>query len=203
MKSTQASPVSPSTALEGTGDAPAGIAFYAPGQYKSEDSVGYLMRLVMNSVMTRVDARLSALDMTHAQWLPLFKLVADKDHTMASLARELGTDPGAMTRSLDRLEAKGLLRRERSTADRRVVHLVPTDEGRAVAAQVPPVLSDEMNRHLAGFSAAEWQQLLQFLRRMIANGEALKPGCCGNVGAAIVASAVMAGTTPPAADVSG
>ncbi|HSI47965.1 MAG TPA: MarR family winged helix-turn-helix transcriptional regulator [Ideonella sp.] len=203
MKSTQDPSVAAAAAPDRAEDASPAIAFYVPGQYKSEHSVGYLMRLVLNSVMARVDSRLSALDMTHAQWLPLYKLVACEDHTMASLARELGTDPGAMTRSLDRLEAKGLLRRERSTEDRRVVHLVPTEEGRAAAALVPPVLCDEMNRHLAGFSEAEFQQLQQFMRRMIANGEALKPGCCGNVGAAIVAGAVLAGTTPSAADGSG
>jgi DNA-binding MarR family transcriptional regulator len=61
--------------------------------------------------------------------------------TVAGLARDLEIDPGAMTRSLDRLEAKGLVRRERSTQDRRVVRLVLTGEGRKVARKVPTVLA--------------------------------------------------------------
>jgi DNA-binding MarR family transcriptional regulator len=51
--------------------------------------------------------------------------------TVAELARELNTDPGAMTRLLDRLECKGLCRRSRSTDDRRVVNIELTPEGEA------------------------------------------------------------------------
>ena len=131
------------------------------------------MRKVLGSLLAQVDARLSAHDMTHVQWLPLYKLVMKEGNTVAGLARELGIDPGSMTRSLDRLEAKGMVRRERSTEDRRVVHLVLTDEGRKVAQEVPAVLSSVMNGHLRGFSDPEWQQLLEFLNRMMTNGEAM------------------------------
>lgn len=36
------------------------------------------------------------------------------------------------------------------------------------------MLSCVLNGHLAGFSQEEWQQLLQFLHRMLANGQALR-----------------------------
>jgi DNA-binding MarR family transcriptional regulator len=95
-------------------------------------------------------------------------------NTVAGLSRDLEIDPGSMTRSLDRLEAKGLVTRERSTEDRRVVHLVLTDEGRKVARKVPAVLAEVLNRHLEGFQEEEWQLLLQFLTRMLANGDAMR-----------------------------
>ena len=79
-----------------------------------------------------------------------------------------------MTRAIDRLEGKGLLRRERSQQDRRVVQLVLTDAGRAAAELVPPVLADVLNAHLAGFTDAEWQQLIALLTRVVANGDALR-----------------------------
>ena len=149
-------------------------AFYVPGQHRPDQSVGFLMRKVLGSVLAQVDAQLSAYDLTYVQWLPLYKLVMKEGNTVAGLARELLIDPGAMTRSLDRLEAKGLVRRERSTEDRRVVHLVLTDEGRKVARKVPSVLAGVLNGHLRGFSEAEWQLLLEFLNRMLANGETLR-----------------------------
>lgn len=149
-------------------------AFYVPGQHRPDQSVGFLMRKVLGSVLAQVDAQLSAYDLTYVQWLPLYKLVMKEGNTVAGLARELHIDPGAMTRSLDRLETKGLVRRERSTEDRRVVHLVLTDEGRKVASKVPTVLAGVLNGHLRGFSEAEWQLLLEFLNRMLANGEALR-----------------------------
>jgi DNA-binding MarR family transcriptional regulator len=155
-----------------TENKPPAISFYQPGAYRADTSVGYLMRKVMSSILAEADAQLAPLDLTHAQWLPLFKLAMKECSTAADLARDLETDPGAMTRSMDRLEAKGLVRRERSCTDRRVLQLALTPEGKRLADQVPAVLSDVLNGHLDGFSQAEWQQLLQFLQRMVANGEA-------------------------------
>ncbi|MFY3385082.1 MarR family winged helix-turn-helix transcriptional regulator [Paracidovorax sp. MALMAid1276] len=148
--------------------------FYSAGHLPPEDSVGYLMRKVMSSIRTQADAQLSTHDLTYAQWLPLFKISLSANTTVASLARDLETDPAAMTRALDRLEAKGLVVRERSTTDRRVVQLALTPEGQAVADKVPPVLADVLNTHLSDFTHDEWQLLLRLLRRMLVNGEALR-----------------------------
>lgn len=146
-------------------------AFYSADNLKTEESVGYLMRQVMSSIRTQADARLAAHDLTYAQWLPLYKLFLEPGHTVATLARDLETDPPAITRALDRLQAKGLVVRERSEEDRRVVRPVLTREGRKVARQVPDVLSQVYNGHLSDFTPNEWQTLLQWLRRMLANGE--------------------------------
>ena len=151
-----------------------GPGFYSSTQLQPENSVGYLMRKVMTSIRTQADAQLASLDLTYAQWLPLFKISLCTQTTVASLARDLETDPASMTRALDRLEAKGLVARQRSTTDRRVVQLALTPEGQAAAAQVPPVLADVLNGHLSDFSHDEWQLLLSMLRRMLANGEALR-----------------------------
>ncbi|GAB2544958.1 MULTISPECIES: MarR family winged helix-turn-helix transcriptional regulator [unclassified Simplicispira] len=148
--------------------------FYNPTDLSPEDSVGYLMRKVLSSIRTQADGQLATHDLTYAQWLPLYKISRCKDTTVASLARDLENDPAAMTRALDRLETKGLVVRERSTTDRRVVQLALTAEGQKVAAQVPAVLSDVLNGHLSDFTRDEWQTLLGLLRRMQSNGEALR-----------------------------
>ena len=148
-----------------------GPGFYSSTQLQPENSVGYLMRKVMTSIRTQADAQLASLDLTYAQWLPLFKLSLSDQTTVANLARDLETDPASMTRSLDRMEAKGLVVRERSTVDRRVVQLKLTAEGQRIAALVPPVLADVLNGHLSDFSHDEWQLLLSLLRRMLVNGK--------------------------------
>ena len=155
-------------------EAPAPSRFYEADTYRPDGSVGYLMRKVLSSVLAQADAQLSAYGLTFVQWLPLYKLAMNECNTVAGLARELEIDPAAMTRVLDRLEAKALVRRERSTEDRRVVRLTLTDEGRAVATKVPNVLAEVLNGHLRGFSRDEWQLLLQLLNRMVANGEAMR-----------------------------
>jgi NAD(P)-dependent dehydrogenase (short-subunit alcohol dehydrogenase family) len=49
-----------------------------------------------------------------------------------------------------------------------------TPEGEASIAEVPAVLAEVLNAHLAGFSKTEWQALKLYLQRMLANGEALR-----------------------------
>lgn len=172
---------------------PRPACFYQEATYEPRQSVGHLLRRLMGTMRSGVDKRLEAHGLTHAQWEPLFKLRRGVATTVAEVAREMQTDPGATTRLLDRLEAKGLCRRERSTEDRRVVNLVLTPEGEAVADKVPPVLCDVMNAHLAGFSQEEWQTLLGYLERMVANGEALR----GNEPAASVAEAPVSVSPSP------
>lgn len=155
--------------------APTPVTFYSGG-YCAQDSVGYLMRRVMQSIAQLADERLVPHGLTHGQWMPLFLLLKNKDApaTVATLARDLNVDPGAATRMLDRLEKKAFISRCRSTEDRRVVHVSLTEEGRRVAGEVPKVLSQVLNDHLVGFSHDEWQTLLVLLRRMLVNAEALQ-----------------------------
>ena len=153
---------------------PGPAVFYDPQCLSPDESVGYLMRRVMSSIRTQADAQLAAHELTYAQWLPLFKISLQETATVAGLARDLETDAPSMTRALDRIEAKGLVTRERSTVDRRVVEVRLTPEGRRIADLVPPVLADVLNGHLSDFSHDEWQLLLSLLRRMVANGEALR-----------------------------
>jgi DNA-binding MarR family transcriptional regulator len=148
--------------------------FYVPGEYRPEQSVGHLMNKVLSSILVQADARLAQYNLTYVQWVPLYKLLMCESTTSASLARDMSIDPAALTRSLNRLEAKGLIQRDRSTQDRRVVHLSLTDAGREVVQHVPGVLADVLNGHLQGFSADEWALMLKLLQRMLSNGEALK-----------------------------
>lgn len=50
--------------------------------------------------------------------------------TPSDIARELMLTLGTITTSLNKLEAKGYIERQRSTLDRRVVHLTLTKRGR-------------------------------------------------------------------------
>ncbi len=148
--------------------------FYRPNAYAVEDSVGYLMKQIMVSFVAQADKRLAAHGLTHAQWAPLMRLRVMGESTVADMARWLHVDAGATTRLIDRLEKKGLCERIRSVHDRRVVHLAITPEGLAATAQAPAVLTDILNAHLAGFSEAEWKQLIALLQRMRDNGEAFR-----------------------------
>ncbi len=137
--------------------------------------VGRLIKLVFYSLLRSVDARMQPLELTAMQWEPLLMLALGRADTVAALARECNVDCGSMTRMLDRLEDKQLLRRQRSDADRRVVKLMLSDKGREAAAEIPQVVTEELQRHLAGLSATELDTLTTLLKRMLGNSHAPGP----------------------------
>lgn len=152
------------------------VDFYAAEAYDPAQSVGYLMRRALSGFAQEIEAELEPSGLTSAQWLPLFKLSRGSAGTAAEMARVCELDAGATTRLLDRLEDKGLIQRERSEEDRRVVHLSLTREGKQAAKVVPEVLSRVHNGALADFSPQEWETLKSLLRRMLTNLQAMSAG---------------------------
>ncbi|MCZ2495963.1 MarR family transcriptional regulator [Xylophilus sp. Kf1] len=134
-----------------------------------EDSISYLMRRVVGLVGGEIERRMEPLGLTDAQWKPLLRLFSSGDSTVASLARGCHLDAGAMTRLLDRLEAKNLCRRIRSVEDRRVVNLELTDEGREAARQIPGLIAEVQAITAAGFQQQEFDQLKGYLNRILVN----------------------------------
>lgn len=147
-----------------------GVALYSAANYDPSKSLGRLLHKLMNSISRDIDTRMADLDLTNKQWAPLIMLMRCRCNTAAELARELEVDTGAMTRMLDRLEGKGFVRREPSADDRRVIKLALTPEGEQVSQHVPEILSASFNRHLAGFTVDEFDQLMSMLTRMLSNG---------------------------------
>ncbi|MGY6272335.1 MarR family winged helix-turn-helix transcriptional regulator [Achromobacter denitrificans] len=157
---------------------PSSPASDTPVHYRSdarcmmEDNAGFLIKQVYNSLNRMLDQEMAPLDLTAMQWRPIAMVFLGRADTPAELARLNGMDTGAMTRALDRLEAKGLLRRSRSQEDRRVVKIELTELGEAKAREIPANIARSLNHHLRGFSTEEVSQLMHFLRRMLANGSA-------------------------------
>ena len=164
---------SPAPAAAKDSALPPAYPFYCVKNYCPEDSMGYLMRQILSHVAHEVERRLAHTDLTNAQWIPLFKLYSGQASTVAQLARECQLDTGAMTRMLDRLEAKDLCRRVRSEVDRRVVHLELTEAGNRAASVLPELLSGVQNAHLAGFSQEEFETMKSYLRRILKNAETI------------------------------
>lgn len=165
--STPASRLRPATsALPGK---PKRADFYRAEEWSTDESIGYLLRLSWTSLARAADSHMRPSGLTSTQWSPLMLIARGGNPTAATLARELNTDTGAMTRLLDRLERKGLLTRRRSIEDRRVIELQLTDAGRTAIGRLPHVLAQVYNEHLRGFTPAEFAQLKELLRRLIAN----------------------------------
>lgn len=132
--------------------------------------VGRLIKHALTSLVRGIDARMQPLELTAMQWEPLMLIAARSIDTVAALARESRVNCASMTRMLDRLEDKELLRRRRSALDRRVVHVELTAKGRAITRKIGPLINDELHHHLRDFTVQERSTLTHLLSRLVANG---------------------------------
>jgi DNA-binding MarR family transcriptional regulator len=116
------------------------------------------------------DRRLAPLELSSAQFIIIATLaLADAPKSASDLCKGISYDAGAMTRMIDRLESKGLIRRSRSSDDRRLVHVELTEEGRAAYPRMREISMTVLNRFLRGFTKAEARQLEGLLSRMLEN----------------------------------
>jgi DNA-binding MarR family transcriptional regulator len=135
---------------------------------------------VVRELRSALDRGLAPFDVTAQQATVLIRS-AQQDTTPHRLAAPLGTDTAGMTRLLDRLEAKGLLRRESHPTDRRSIVIQLTAEGQALVPRLTPVFDSVTRRLLAGLSPGETDQLQTALQRVLDNlrddaGSAAPPG---------------------------
>lgn len=84
-----------------------------------------------------------------------------------SLAANLGLDTSTTGGVIDRLEARGLLRRNPSPTDRRVRLVTPTPEGTALLEQVFPSMMRAQERMLEPLPPAERQEFMRMLRVLV------------------------------------
>jgi DNA-binding MarR family transcriptional regulator len=150
---------------------------YDSASYQPRKAIGALLTRVKVEMLAALDAELAAdkrlapLELSAAQWAVIASLAAggSEPQSAADLCKGISYDAGAMTRMLDRLESKGLLRRRRSADDRRLVHLELTEEGKAAYPRMREISLTVANRFLRGFSRAEARALEGLLTRMLEN----------------------------------
>lgn len=139
-------------------------------------SPSYLARRLLHAFADHYEPLFAPVDITYPQWTILMLLYGDMTRTSADMARQMCHDAGAMTRLVDQLEKRGLLSRVRDTADRRVVNLLLTAEGRTLANSLKSRVVDFLNVALSDFSKDELATWLKLTTRMIGLIEARPAG---------------------------
>ena len=142
---------------------------YDAKSYDPQRSIGSLFGKVKGAMGAAFEAELAPLDITAAQYVILMSLAHGECSSASDLCKGISYDPGAMTRMLDRLERRGLVRRAPNPDDRRAFQLELTQEGQAVVPKLRAAGMKVLNRMLDGFSAKDAQQLEGLLLRMLDN----------------------------------
>nr|WP_237405355.1 MarR family transcriptional regulator [Streptomyces sp. SN-593] len=132
-----------------------------------DDQLCFALYAASRAVTARYRPLLDALGLTYPQYLVMLVLWEHEAVAVKELGAALQLDYGTLTPLLKRLEANGLVRRERRPDDERSVLVTLTPEGvllRERAAEVPPAMGDAM-----GLDARQTAQIRDLLRRLTAN----------------------------------
>lgn len=138
-------------------------------RFDPQESLGYLIGNLRRALLEEMDKAFAPAGVTAPQAIVMFQLANGMAEHAAEFCRNLSYDPGAMTRLLDRLEAKGFVRRVRSAKNRRNVRIELTPAGRAALPHLGISAFAVFDVFLRGFSKSETRQLFAFLKRMLAN----------------------------------
>lgn len=130
-------------------------------------ALGLLVRQVRDAMWARMALELSNAghDLTFSQFITIKKLAAGTAG-VTDLARAADLNPGAMTRLLDRLEAKGLVARVADPADRRALHIHLTGAGAAMWRDIDQCGQRVRERALLGVDDATREQLTRLLEQV-------------------------------------
>jgi len=112
---------------------------------------------------------LADLEVTAAQFVILANLLKGEPKSACELCRLLDYDRGAMSRMIDRLESKKLLRRVALAHTRREQSLEVTAAGKAAFPRMQACLAKVLNRLLNGVTKAQVREVERTLKQMLAN----------------------------------
>jgi DNA-binding MarR family transcriptional regulator len=134
--------------------------------FESMESEVYLNLARTADVLQRWEVDLlKPVDLTASQYniLRILRGAGAEGHRCAEIgARMISRDPD-ITRLLDRLEKRGLVRRARDSKDRRVVYTCITDEGLALLATLDEPIESTQRRLLQHLSRADLETLNRLL----------------------------------------
>jgi len=114
-----------------------------------------------------VDRRLQPYGLSEATWRPLLHLArAGAPMRQKELAASLGLDNSSVVRTLDALQAAGLIERREDQDDRRARAIVLTESGHAIVLQVEQVARQVRAETLAGLTDPELETAYRVLDRI-------------------------------------
>lgn len=101
-----------------------------------QDHTGYWLNRLRGVVHAGFEAALADYGVTVAQWSVLITVYREDAVTPLEIARFIDVDPGSLTRLLDRMEDKDLIRRLPVDGDRRSIRIALTPRASALAPRL-------------------------------------------------------------------
>ena len=128
---------------------------------KIENQICFPLYACSREIIKRYKPFLDEIDLTYTQYITMMVLWEHKTMNVKAMGEQLYLDSGTLTPVLKKLESKGYITRQRSTADERNLVVTITDAGEALkekAVTVPAEIAKCSN--LEPTEAAELYRIL-------------------------------------------
>jgi DNA-binding MarR family transcriptional regulator len=148
---------------------------YEPKTVDQNTNLAPLLSQVRMAMLSGVDQEffrdeeVASLEVTAAQFVIIANVLKGHANSACELCKYMDYDRGAMSRMIDRLETKGLLRRVALAHTRRTVALEVTEAGKAAFPKMQACLTRVVNRLLKGVTKTQVREVERTLKRMLAN----------------------------------
>ena len=143
-----------------------------PKSYDFQHAPGHLVRRTHQLAVAIFMEETSGFDTTPVQFAILNALIDDPGEDQVTLAAKVAFDAATFGSVIGRLEGRGWVRREPDASDRRRKLLWVTPEGEKAAVQMKRAVARAQGRILGPLNAAEREQLVALLGKLVAGHEA-------------------------------
>jgi len=131
------------------------------------DHLGYWLRKLSNAVSGSFAERLAIHDVSVPQWVVL-RVLFDRDSLpLKEIVARVEVDQGSLSRMVDRLIARGWVRRNADAIDRRTVAISLTKEGRCLVPKLAAVADKNEKAFFSGLSAAKREEFLRTIQALL------------------------------------
>ncbi|MGQ9871556.1 MarR family winged helix-turn-helix transcriptional regulator [Leptodesmis sp.] len=131
--------------------------------------LGYRIKLLSQLLGRKFQERLEPFGLTAFHWVVLCCLWEEDGLPTSGIGEKLQQVGGTMTGVLDRMEERGLIRRERDQHDRRVWRIWLTEEGKQLKDVLPPIAVEIREHAMQGIPVADREKFSELVDQVIAN----------------------------------
>lgn len=131
--------------------------------------LGYRIKLLSQLLARKFQEQLDPFGLTPFHWVVLCCLWEEDGLATCSIGEKLQQVGGTLTGVLDRMEERGLIRRERDPRDRRIWRIWLTEAGKELQEVLPPIAMDLREQMLQAVPQDERERFSRLVDIAIAN----------------------------------
>ncbi|MGA9798639.1 MAG: MarR family transcriptional regulator [Terriglobales bacterium] len=132
-----------------------------------QSHAGYWLRFVSNHVSYAFARKLSAFHVTVAEWVLLRQMFDRERMAPSNLAETTGLTRGAVSKLVDRLVDKKLVKREFSHDDRRFQSIALSPSGRRLVPTLAAAADENDEQFFSALHLGEREALLRVLKKLV------------------------------------